>query len=292
MTYDQLEHAIAAWCQSEPAILAAVIVGSRVRIDPPPDAWADLDVVIFTPAPETYAAGQAWLARLGPAWLTYLDHAGAGDPEWFALFDDGCKADFVFLRATPGAGDLSALIAAAPYQDVFRRGVRVLCDAASPHPAAPWLPSARELIAPTASEFDRHLKGTLLMVNKAARLLARADRWRASQLVNAALKSRLLTMLEWEAQATAAGDPPDTWHDGRRLEQWANPAAVAALPATIGAYDLPSLWAALQATLALYCLLARAAAAAWAYQYPDDAEARLRAWLAETVAIALIPHQH
>jgi aminoglycoside 6-adenylyltransferase len=293
MNYPQLEAAILAWCQSEPTILAAVIVGSRARTKPPPDEWADLDLIVFTTTPAAFAASPAWINNLGPAWLTHLDPTGAGDPEWFALFDDGLKADFVLVRAAPAAADLSELIAATPYRTVFHRGVRVLYDGLSPSPAPLRLPPTQAPDRPNSEQFTHHIEATFFAINKAARLLVRSDLWRAQQSVNCALKGRLLTILEWHAHATApAASPPDTWHDARHLAQWAPPEVVAALPQAFGHDTVPSLWSALTTTLDLYCSLARATATAWKYPYPTEAEAKLRDWLAQSPAVALNPHPH
>jgi aminoglycoside 6-adenylyltransferase len=276
VNYLELEAAIAGWCRRQPAIRAALVVGSRGRADP--DDWADLDLVLFTPAPEAYAAGPEWLAEVAPAWLTYLDQTGRGDPEWFALFDDGLKADFVFARAAPAASGLAEMLAATSFQSVFSRGARVLYAAGGLDPALPHLAApARRL--PSARELEQHTAGALLAASKAARLLQRGDLWRAYRLINCVLKDRLLAMLEWHAWAIAPGALPDTWHAGRGLADWSAPHALAALPGTFGGYDPDSLWRALEASLDLYAQLRRETAAALGCADPDEAEARLRAWL-------------
>jgi aminoglycoside 6-adenylyltransferase len=57
-------------------------------------------------------------------------------------------------------------------------------------------------------------------------------------------------MVEWQARAK---DPEtDTWHRGRFLERWADPAVVEALRGVYGSYDEADLARALVATMDLF----------------------------------------
>lgn len=283
VTYAELEAKLVRWVLTQPAIRGVVVVGSRARVSPPPDDWSDLDLVVFTLDPAAYTTDARWIRDLGEAWLTVLDQTGAGDPEWYALFPGGLKADFVLSRADPAAAGLDELIRASPYRSVFHRGVRALYDAARPSqpPARLDLPAPRPILPPTPGEFESQAQRTLLLANRTARFYRRGDIWRAREHLECRLRRQLLVMLEWHAWAQAGGAPPDTWHDGRFLERWADPRALAALPTTWPAEAHASVWRALVGSLDLYAWLAREAAEHWGYVYPDAAEAHLRRWLAE-----------
>ena len=282
MDYDDLERNIRAWCRAEAGIRAAIVVGSRAggeRVD----AWSDLDIVVFADRPEAFAAEAGWMGQLGPVWLAVLDTTGANEPEWLALFEGGLKVDLVFTPAS-GAAGLAGMMQAAPYRNVFRRGVRVLYDAGPAGAQAGQIitgSAPAEAGPPTAEAFEQAIAGTLMAVNKAARLLARGELWRAQQHINCVLKTRLLTMITWRAKATARGPEPDTGYAGRHLEAWADAETVAALPGTVGAYEAKALRTALARTLDLYCRLGRETAEALGLAYPAAAEANLRAWLQE-----------
>ncbi len=57
-------------------------------------------------------------------------------------------------------------------------------------------------------------------------------------------------MLEWHARAV---DPAvDTWHEGRYLERWADPGALAALERAYAHYDLRDVARALWETIDLF----------------------------------------
>ena len=64
------------------------------------------------------------------------------------------------------------------------------------------------------------------------------------------MKARLVAMLEWHARAL---DPEvDTWHEGRFLERWADPGALAALETAFAHYDLRDVARALWETIDLF----------------------------------------
>jgi len=283
MTYANLEAALLRWAPAQPGLRALVVVGSRARPSPPPDPYADLDLVLFLVDPAPYAASAAWIEALAPTWLAVLDATGAGDPEWYALFEGGLKADFVLARADPSAASLEAILHASPYRNVFHRGLRPLYAAFSPAqpPPAPALPPPRPAAPPSAGAFEQHAAHTLLLASRAARLCRRGDHWRARDHVECRLRPRLLAMLEWHACAASPNAPPDIWHDGRFIEAWASPRALAALPATRPSADPASLWPALLALLDLYHTLALEVAAAWSLPYPHAAHAHVCRWLAK-----------
>ncbi len=281
LSYAGLEASVVAWAYTQSDIRAAVIVGSRARVAPAADEWSDLDLILFTTRPERYAADGAWLSSFGPLWLTHLDHTGRGEPEWYALYAGGLKADFVLHAVAPALSQaaLPELIAASHYQTVYQRGVRTIFDRATPGalPALAPLPARPRPASPTAAEFSALMSAALFAAARTARLLQRGDLWRAKYQCDNVLKQHLLTLLEWHAQA-GPGQGVETWDDGRHLERWAEPAALAALPAAFARYEAQDLWRALLATLDLITRLGHETAERLELPYPP-AEPAVIAWL-------------
>ena len=275
-TYSQLEQNFVAWAGDRADIRAALVVGSRARREPPPDEWSDLDFILYAADPAVYAADPGWLAALGEVWLPHRNETFAGEAEWLVLFAGGLKADFVLSTAR---GTLPQLVDQSPYHGVLRRGVRVLFDKDAPGrqltlPAA-WLTPPPP---PAQAEFLALVNQALLTATRTARLLKRGELWPAKQQCDTELKRCLLTMLEWRARASHGADY-DTWYDGRYLQQWADPPALAALPSTFAAYDIASVWLALFATLDLFRRLAGEVAERLGYAYPRQVERPIRAWV-------------
>lgn len=276
-TYAQLERNFVSWAEEQADIRSAIVIGSRARREPPADEWSDLDVILYTTDPAVYAATSGWLSALGEVWLPYLNDTFAGEAEWLVLFAGGLKADFILSTAK---GPLQQTINQSPYQVVLRRGMRVLFDKDAPDspltlPEA-WLAPPPH---PTQDEFLALANRVFLSATRAAKLLKRGELWGAKYQCDTDMKRHLLTMLEWQARATHGSDY-DPWYDGRYLDQWADPQALANLPATFAAYDASDLWRALFATLDLFRCLAIETAELLDYSYPTQTDRQITSWLA------------
>lgn len=242
---------VTRWGRARPDVRAVLLIGSRARTAVPADRWSDVDLVLVVDDPRPYLADGGWLAAFGRPLLTFVEGTAVGGfRERRVLFEDGVEADFAFL---PGAVAGSAA-APAPFPaelvDVLRRGFRVLVDKVRLAERLPTdgpdttaaLPVPGE-IAELSHDFWYHLLW-------AAKKLRRGEVWIAKQSCDSYLKSLLVRLLAWHARA---GDPHcDTWHAGRFIERWADPDALAALPATYARYQPADIARALWATADLF----------------------------------------
>ena len=126
--YEQLIERFIQWAQTEDNIRAAVVIGSRARLDHPADEWSDLDILIFASNPEPYWATTNWLHHVGNPWLTFVEPTPDGNGfERRVLFEGGLDVDFV-----PGpVADLQAMMDQGfppDIADIIHRGVRFLVD--------------------------------------------------------------------------------------------------------------------------------------------------------------------
>ncbi len=260
MTYEKLEAHIAAWAETQPDIRAVIAVGSQARGDA--DRWSDLDLLLFT-GDRTRYVEPGWLHAFGDVWLTYLDEAGPGDPEWFAVYDGGLKVDIVLLQVDDSSLDLEVLMRRYPYQGVFARGLKVLFDQ---HGQARSLPpqAIKVPTPPSASAFDQAVNGFLLEAATTAKFIVRGDFWRAQHWFAYDLRPCLLKLMEWHAHGR------DTWYNGRFIERWADPRVLAALPQTFALYNRESLLMALRSLLELFRLLGEETATRFNFTYPVE----------------------
>jgi aminoglycoside 6-adenylyltransferase len=264
------------WARDEDNIRAVALIGSRARIDCPADEWADLDVIILARDPEPYWATTDWLCNVGIPWLTFVEPTPDGNGfERRVLFEGGLDVDFA---PDPVAGFERMLDQgfAPDIADMVRRGVRFLVDKdglserlqdAQVDPPAPSVPAEREFLN-LVHDFWFHTVWT-------GKHLRRGELWRAKSCCDTYLKGLLLRMLEWHARASR-GPHTDTWMGGRFLEDWADPRALADLPAAFARYEKQDIWRALEATMDLFHRLAVETAARWAYAYPSFGEERAR----------------
>jgi len=68
----QLEERFVAWANTRPDIRAAIVIGSRARVERPADEWSDLDIVFFTNNPHYYLSKTDWLESISNPLLTFV----------------------------------------------------------------------------------------------------------------------------------------------------------------------------------------------------------------------------
>ena len=276
-SYAQLERDFSAWAETQPAICAALVIGSRARIVHPADEWSDLDLIVFTTDAAAYGSNGDWLGQFGEIWISVVDYIGPGDPEWLVVYSDGLKIDIAFASIDPIVPlDLQQTIDASPYQDVISRGARVLFDR-SLAPTALRIKPIKPAPLPTPDQFTALIHRAWLDAMRVAKFIKRGDLWRAKRHCDGELKQHLLTMLEWHARSIDL--MCDVWHDGRFIDEWADPRALARLPHTFAAYNADDLWRALFATLDLFRSLSIEIADRLGFPYPQPIDRRIAEWL-------------
>lgn len=279
--YERLMQKFVTWAQAEPNIRAAVVIGSRARIDHPADEWADLDIIVFATDIEYYIASADWVENVGVHWLTFVEPTLGGGWERRVLFDGGLDVDFAFdsvhMLEGMAAGAVSLDVA-----DIVRRGVRVLVDkdgllvqlGSIDLQVVPFQPPTEPEFLNLVHDFWYHTVWT-------TKHLRRGEVWWAKSCCDMYMKEQLRRMLEWHARAVQ-GPEHDTWMRGRFLEEWADPRAVAQLPEAFAHYDQQDIARALRATMDLFRWLAVETAQQWGYDYPAGGE-RAAVELVETL---------
>lgn len=266
IAYQKLEQHFAEWASQQPSIIAVIVVGSRARSDHAADDWSDLDLIVFTTAPDHYLHYAAWLDAFGTVVAAISSSFGQRDREWIALYKDSSKLDAAILAIDPILRPtLQAMVDTFPYPDVLQRGVRVLVDKTGTSSQL-HLPEMHSLPQPNQAEFTDVLNQLSLTALKTAKFVRRGDIWRAKQLCDGTLKQHMLTLLEWHAAL-----PPnsrDIWYDGRFLHEWADPQDLENVPESFAAFRPDDVQRALLATLQLCRRLALTIAAQLMLDYP------------------------
>ncbi len=260
MNYEELETRIVTWVASQENVRALIAVGSTARGDT--DDWSDLDLVLFTYDRDRYTES-AWLYNFGDAWLTYKEEAAQGDPEWYALYDEGLKVDIVLLQVEDDTPDLESLLPCYPYETVFARGVNVLFDRyGEPRSLSPGTIALRPV--PTAADFEQTVNGFLLQVVTMAKFIARGDLWRAHHWIFYQVRPCLLRLIEWHAHGR------DTWYNGRYMSKWADSRILTAVPETFATYERESLMDAIRKMLELFRFVGEETASKFGVIYPVE----------------------
>ena len=242
---DLLAAAIADWAHERADVRAVVVVGSQARSDAPADRWSDLDAVLFVDDPGALAADDAWVEEFGTPVLSFLEPTAIGEcVERRVLYEGGEDVDFPLVDAS----QWRALLPTAT--GVLGRGYRVLYDDLGIEAELEKLPRPPEPATPDAAAFRQLASDFWYHALWAAKKLRRGEVFTALGCLDGLMKNRLVTMLEWHARAL---DPRvDTWHEGRFLERWADPGALAALERAYAHYDLRDVARALWETIDLF----------------------------------------
>jgi aminoglycoside 6-adenylyltransferase len=295
-TYDALEARVAAWIARQPDMRAALVLGSRARTDTPSDAYSDLDLLLLAEEPNRYLDDAGWVAEIGRLRVTFVEETATGSGrERRVLFDGGLDVDFsifpvaLFADLAPALEHIAAsadiptaasederraLELAHALRDVTRRGIRILADKdgllARALPLLDRLPAADASPLPTTHDFAETANDFWYHAVWTAKKLRRGELWVAKSCCDSYMKALLLRVLAWHARAVRG--VADTWHGGRFVERWADPAALAALRDTYARYDAADVKLALFATMDLFRRLATETASALDCAYPSDAD--------------------
>lgn len=274
-----------AWATDEPAVRAALIVGSQARTHEPADEWSDLDVVIFHNNPEQLIGSTDWIGHFGEIVLTTVEPTAVlGSRERRVLYSDGKDVDFAVFPSVA----LGLMTQSPEGLAILRRGYEVLLDKDGQltKPVAllenlardqPQLPSEERFQAAVA-DFWYH-------VQWAAKKLCRGEVWIAKMVCDGYLKQLLVQTIRWQT-VVRQGSSTDVWHDGRFVDRWAEPEVRARLPETFARYDAKDLSRALDATGRLFSDLAREVARERKWVYPEKAELCVRTLVARMLRAA------
>lgn len=252
-----------------------LVVGSQARENRPADEWSDLDLVLLVDDTKPYLDGAEWLQAIGPVGITFLEENVIGGWERRVLFEGGLDVDFNFFspaqlkRLTDDLTQISG---------VLRRGTRVLLDRDGHFDTWHPLPGLPRYVPPTEAEFTNSVCDFWYHTVWSAKKLLRGELFMAKACSDSYMKRLLLRMLEWHAGAIN-GPEYDTWHEGRFLEQWADPRAVVALRDAYARYDAEEIGRALVQTMDLYRWLAQETAEGLGYPYAERADAQAMAWV-------------
>lgn len=240
--------AVAAWGSRRSDVHFAVLVGSHARAEDRADEWSDIDLAIIVDDPEGMLADPGWLDELGRPLLSFVEPAAVGGlTERRVLFESGQDVDFVLLPVDRAM----ELAASAEAASVFARGFWVLVDKLGIAPmldAQADTPSAPDL--PDAAAFGQLTHDFWFHALWSAKKLRRGEVWIAKQGCDCYLKGLTVRLLAWHAQA--ADRSVDTWHRGRFLERWADPAALRDFRAAFASCEPDDVARALWATVDLF----------------------------------------
>ncbi|MFX0061549.1 MAG: aminoglycoside 6-adenylyltransferase [Candidatus Hermodarchaeota archaeon] len=282
--YEQLIEKFVQWAETVSDIRAAIVVGSRARIDHPADEWADLDIMVITTDPERYISTTDWIENMDSPLLTFVEPTPGDDMERRVLFEGMLDVDFAIV---PERNVQQLLQHGVPSQlqaelfNVFGRGMRILVDKDKIGSQLQKVISSIKTPTPRPppqNEFLEVINDFLFHAVFTAKHLQRGELWWTITCLNCYMQRLLHRMIEWHAKATY-GWSYETWFRGRFLEEWADPRVLKGLQVSFAHYDEEDIKNALLAVMDLFRLIAMDTAERLNYPYPIKADKNLTDWI-------------
>jgi aminoglycoside 6-adenylyltransferase len=279
--YTSIERSVTAWVQSRPDVHAVMVVGSGARTDRPADEFSDLDLVLFADEPNRLIDSDDWLAELGAVVMSFVEETAVGGwRERRAVFEPMLDVDFAVVPASLLTLDFSA---PGPVTDVVRpvvnRGFRILYDdterlatfrSLPVSPTIAWAMPDQPAFSNMVVDFWYHAMWTTKKLLRGEIVVARKS-------LDGNMKEKLLLVINWLAHL---GKPDiDTWHGGRFFETWSDQEIVKMFHATYGHATEAGIRSDLSRAMDLFSMVAHDAAQRLEYNYPEQAEARVREWI-------------
>lgn len=278
---DRVLETLVAWGERTPEVRAMVLTSNRARADGAVDEFSDYDVILIVTDPEGFAGDLAWQEEAyGPRLVGWGDEDELlGLPTRFrgVVYRDHVKVDYTIW---PEA--LVEVVAAHPtLPDGLDSGYRVLLDRDGrtrgwPEPTL----TAYVLVPPTEAEYRAQVEEFWWDMSYLPKSVARGDLFFASTfLLEHDLKFlSLRRMLEWRIAAQRDWTFAPGTH-GRGLERHLEAETLHDLSETYAAPKADAIWDAVFRLSALYRRVATAVATALGYEYPQEIDDRMTAYL-------------
>ena len=273
---DPLEQKLAEWARREPAVGAALLIGSRASPEGPRDRLSDHDVVLFLQSGSRLQDRDDWLETFGRPLMVFKDtaeHRSEPVPTRLVQYRGGHRIDFTLSRM-----DLLHRIAEQEsLPDWLAAGYRVLFDsehvAERLHP-----PSAMAYVPrpPRESEYRKVVEEFWWESLYVAKFVGRNELLPARYSLETVLRFRcLVPMLEWYVQVARQWEQNVGVH-GSGLRWLLEPDERELLDATYAGDTLQSHAHALQAMIDLFGRAARTVARDLGFHYPGTIEHETR----------------
>jgi hypothetical protein len=303
---------VTRWAESQPDIRGVILMGSLSHGHA--DEFSDVDLMLISTRPRSYRASTKWLRSWGEPRLLWTVRAPASTQVvQQVVFDGPLVVDISFVSnvQTIGISLLSRLLESVPatanavsgrlradadvWMSIVRRGTQILVDkggATTRMQGRPLFMDPAKFTgtstpfgrtAGTGGATGRPSRDQFLEVVSAfwglalltSKHICRGELWMAHEISGAQMRGALLKMIEWHARS-ASGWTIDTWYEGRRMREWADPRVLDALRQVVGHFAAADAWRGLDASMELFSWLAGETVDHLGYRYPATAEEHVR----------------
>jgi aminoglycoside 6-adenylyltransferase len=267
------------WAGSDAQVRALLLTSSRANPTAPLDHLSDYDILVIVSGVRPLDEDESWLREYGTP-LVHFRNAwtrhGVEGITRLVLYDDGVKIDYQVWPV-----ELLDILRAQPtLPDNLDVGYRVLVDKdLLTQDLKPATYTAHIPPAPSAAEYHALVEEFWWESTYVAKNLWRDELFPAKYSLDAVMKFDLLRrMLEWFIEidhdwSIAPGS------EGKRLKRRLSPEIWTQVERTFVGADPEENWEALFTALTLFRTLAIAVGASLGYEYPEEMDRRMTAYL-------------
>ncbi|GAA3932959.1 hypothetical protein GO495_16830 [Chitinophaga oryziterrae] len=263
----EIINAIRKWGISRSDISAILITGSLARNDNRTDQYSDIDMVVITNKPHYYQQSSTWAGELGKVVSCY--NGGRMIHESFVkriYFENCVGADITFitnnafsvawftavlkrrftslLKILPSSliANIESSITASTYY--IHRGFYMLVDKRKKLEKIRYLEQVytyRLSSEMPVGKFENTVNAFWQEAFRMAIKISRKEYFGAKFECDHMMKSYLLNMITWYTMSKQ-GNSYETWHKGRFIEEWTEPAIMERVKLIYSRYDPEDTW--------------------------------------------------
>ncbi|QHQ63161.1 hypothetical protein Ana3638_22260 [Anaerocolumna sedimenticola] len=270
--YENIMNNLIKYGQTSELIKAEVLIGSQARQFNLADEYSDIDIIVFVTDIDYFINSDEWINYLGTHYISFVEKTVAGGMERRIVFESALDVDLIFLNAE----DLSRI---DEVSEIVSRAYKILLDKGNfTNIIQRAAKSLKVFSKPSEKEFENLINEFWFHVIWAGKKVKRGELWVAINCIDGYMKAILLKMIEYDSYASH-GEDYDTWHNGRFIEQWAEPWVVNEFHNIYAIYSEKDIIRALNATMVLFRKLSVETANKWNYQYPAVCDKYATEWL-------------
>ena len=271
---DQIFAKAIAWANTEDAVRAAIIEGSRARRDSRIDQFSDYDLNLYVTDMAVLTRSDDWIRQIWPVWAMEKLYDPDDIISRLVLFEGGYDIDFKLVPIS----NLLACVEQQILPEEYHRGYTVVLD--KDGLAARLPPPDYKAVAkpkPTEEQFVYAVNVFWFELFHLVMYLHRGDLWQVKGR-DSGIKNRLLQMIEWHARASHNWDY-DTWMVGKNMRSWVAPDLWQAFFEIFARFDVQDSWRAVCALMPLYRRLASETAQGLGYAYPYEMDTAISGFI-------------
>jgi aminoglycoside 6-adenylyltransferase len=273
--YREIIENLVRWGAQDEKLKILMVIGSQARNEHKADDFSDLDIIMIVDEPEHFLFTNHWLEKIGVFHVSFIEETLAGQKERRIIFDNNLDVDFVILPQNI----ITSFFKNTDALNILKHGYNVLIDKIGITKEIPEnLQGIHQYTFPTEWEFMNTVNDFWYHAVWSAKKINRGELWTAKFCVDSYMKWIILKNIEHYSK-TKIGLNQETWHNGRFIEEWAEPWIIDSLSECFSHYKKNDIKKALISTMELFRTITLKITGKLGFNYPKDVDTKATQWV-------------